>query len=259
MRKSIALLLTGCLAMVACKREGAEVENEEPAAANGPAKNSGANENEVANAEETREESATSDHDKEDETEAKELAKDAADTLKQMKTDAKLKQLLSKAHGVFIVPAYGRAAAGVGVRGGEGALLVQQDDKWTGPAFYDLGGVSLGAQFGGEGGEIAMLLMSQRAVDAFQQDNNFSLNADAKLTVVDYSSLGENKLGDKNDVIFWSDTEGAFAGVALSATDISWDDEENPAYYGKTVGARDIISGKVTAPNGPLQRELAGV
>ena len=258
MRKVIALLLTGCLTTIACQREEAG-SDEESAAANAPAENQAAKKNEATNAQETREESATSDPDKGDKKDAMETAKDAADTLKQMKTDPNLKQLLSKAHGVFIVPAYGRAAAGVGARGGEGTLLVQRDGKWTGPAFYDLGGLSLGAQFGGEGGEIAMILTSQQAVDAFQQDNNFSINADAKLTVVDYSSLAENKLGDKSDVIFWSDTEGAFAGVALSATDISWDDEENPAYYGKTVGARDIISGKVTGPEGPLQRELSGV
>lgn len=48
------------------------------------------------------------------------------------------------------------------MRGGEGALLVHNDKEWRDPAFYDVGGVSVCAQFGGDGGEIAMLLMTER-------------------------------------------------------------------------------------------------
>lgn len=195
--------------------------------------------------------------DTEDAKDASELVKDATQTLRKMKADQGVKTLLSKAKGVFIVPDYGRGAVGVGIRGGEGALLAKEADQWNGPLFYDIGGISVGAQFGGEGGEIAMLLMSDQALRAFKADNTFSLNAGAKLTVVDYSALSEASLGkDVGDVVFWSDTEGAFAGAALSATDISWDDEENPAYYGKKVAADDVLRGNVPSKPGPLAQEL---
>lgn len=194
---------------------------------------------------------------KEQVSEAKELAKDAAATLRQMKSDAKLKGLIEKSKGVFVVPSYGRGAATVGIRAGEGVLVAKQDGQWSDPAFYDIGGVSVGAQFGGEGGEIALILMSDQALAAFKQGNAFSLNADAKLTLVDYSGLaGASTLGEGKDIVFWSDTEGAFAGLALSVTDISWDDEENPAYYGKQVKLDDVLAGTVTGPKGELQTEL---
>ncbi len=192
--------------------------------------------------------------------EARQLVKDAAATLGQMKKDSRLKELISRAKGVFIVPKYGRGAAGIGASGGEGVLVTRQQNNWSDPAFYDLGGISVGAQFGAEGGEIAMLLMSDDAVNAFKQDSQFSLNADAKLTLVDYSALAEaTTLGDDADVVFWSGTKGAFAGISLSATGISWDDEENPAYYGKPVTANDVLTGKITGPKGEVQQALSGL
>lgn len=194
--------------------------------------------------------------------EARDTMKKAAATLKQMKQDEALKKLLKQSRGVFIVPEYGRAAAGVGARGGEGVLLAHQDGKWSGPVFYDVGGISVGAQFGAEGGEIAMVLMSEQGLNSFKEDNTFSLNAGAELTFVDYSELSRAAAGrDVGDVVFWSGAEGAFAGVTLSASQISWDDEENPAYYGAQVAtAEDILSGNVSGPDDTeLQKALAAL
>lgn len=189
---------------------------------------------------------------------ARELVADAANALENMRSDDELMQLLEKSKGVLIVPSYGRAAVGVGVRGGEGVLLGHRDGEWSGPVFYDIGGISVGPQFGASGGEIAMVLMSEQALAAFEEDENFSLNADAKLTLVDYSGLALASLGKGGDVVFWSDTEGAFLGAALGVTDISFDDEENQAYYRRgTVTVRDILSGKIAAPDDDLQQELS--
>lgn len=198
--------------------------------------------------------------DADDAKEARQLVKDAAATLHQMKGIPKLKELLSKAKGVFIVPHYGRAAVGVGGRGGEGALVARSDGKWSSPVLYDIGGISVGAQLGGEGGQIALLLMSDDALESFRGENTFSLNADAKLTFADYSKVaGTSTLGEGQDVVFWSATEGAFAGVSLSATDMNWDDEENAAYYGRAVKPVDVLSGKVSKTGSELDRELTGI
>lgn len=196
----------------------------------------------------------------EEAAEARQLVNDAAKTLQQMKQDAELTQLLNKAQGVFIVPTYGRAAVGIGGQGGEGVLLARQDDGWSDPAFYDVGGISLGAQLGAEGGSVAMLLMSKEALDAFKSDNEFSLDAEAKLTLADYSKLARTQLSDlEEDVVFWSNAEGAFAGATLSASGISWDDEENPAYYGKVTTPEEILSGRLKGPQSELRKELTNL
>lgn len=192
------------------------------------------------------------------EDETTELLNDVGNTLEQMKSEPQLKKLLSAAKGVFVVPEYGRGGAVVGAHGGNGVLLGRQDGTWSSPVFYNLAGISVGAQFGGEGGEIAMLLMSDDALDSFKADDTFSLNAEAELTLADYAKIAGTSLDeDAPDVILWSDVEGAFAGATLSATDISSDDEDNEAYYGKEASPEDILSRKVSPPEPALEEELS--
>lgn len=139
------------------------------------------------------------------------------------------------------MPDYAKGALGVGARGGEGVMLAHRDGQWSGPAFYDFGGVSVGAQVGVEAGQIAMVLMSDEAVEAFHSTNNFSLNADAGLTLIDWSARAQGSLG-KGDVVVWSDAEGAFAGADVSVTDIRWDAEENERVHGGDMTSRQILA-----------------
>jgi lipid-binding SYLF domain-containing protein len=177
-----------------------------------------------------------------------------------MESDPALRTALQQAQGVFIVPDYGRVALGVGARGGAGVLFAKRDGKWVNPAFYTLGGISAGAQAGIEGGSIAMILNNQKALNSFKQDNNFSLNADAGLTIVAWSAKAQGSAG-KGDITMWSDTKGLFGDLAISATDIHFDVPETRAYYGQQVAsAKNVIEGRVKNPHATtLQRALAAL
>ena len=167
----------------------------------------------------------------------------ATNIIQQMKKDREIDKLLQRAKGVFVLPDFGRVALGVGVRGGEGVLMVKQDDRWSGPAFYNAGAFSVGAQAGVSGGSVAFLLMNDQAIRGFKSTNNFALNADAGLSIINYSANAQGAYG-KGDVVVWSDTEGLFAGVALSISDIVWDEDENRAYYGANVTPGSVLAGK---------------
>jgi len=180
-------------------------------------------------------------------THTREIVSEAVQALHKMRSDPETDVLMKGAKGIFIVPNYGRGAFLVGGQGGEGAMVAREGGHWSNPVFYKVGGISVGAQFGAEGGQIAMLLMTDRAVDRFKQ-NNFSLNADAGLTIIDYSAKVQGALG-KGDVVFWSDTKGAYAGASLSATDITYDADANRAYYrASDVTPERILSGQVMNP-----------
>lgn len=194
----------------------------------------------------------------EQKADAKQLVDGAAKVVTQMRSDRDVAKLLKKAKGVYVVPDFGRGGLIIGGRGGAGVMLARHNGKWTDPAFYDFGGVSVGAQAGGSGGPVAFILMSRDAVNAFKTGNQFSLNAGAGLSIVDYSANGQTSAG-KGDIVMWSNTKGAYAGATISVSDINWDDDNNQGYYGKSVSPKQIINGKIKADKGAsLKSALKG-
>lgn len=185
---------------------------------------------------------------------AQETVQEAAKVVQQLKDNPETRQTLQQAKAVFIVPDYGRAALGIGGAGGQGVLMAQHNGTWSAPAFYNIGSISLGLEAGASGGQIAFFIMDDKALQGFRSENNFSLNADAGLTVVNWSKRAQASAGKGADVIAWSDTEGLYGDLAVSATDIFWDGEANKAFYPQTASAKDIITGKVQTP--PAAQQL---
>lgn len=177
----------------------------------------------------------------------REDVQESVQVIQKMQSDKQVNQLLERAAGVFVIPDYAAAALVVGGAGGEGVLIPKTNNEWGHPAFYDVGSISAGIQAGVEAGSIAMILLSDEALQSFNQENNFSLNADAGLSIVNWSAKARTQAGIEGDVVIWSDTEGLFGELAVSVSDINWDSEENTAYYGEDVTAEQILSGNIPA------------
>jgi lipid-binding SYLF domain-containing protein len=168
----------------------------------------------------------------------------AAKAVQDMKADSHYADLMAHCRGMFILPTMVKGGLGVGGSSGQGVLVKRTDDGWSQPAFLTIGSLSLGAEAGGSAGETIMLLMTPKALHDFTQANNFSLGANAGLTVIGYSAKGQAPVG-KGDVVIWSNQSGAFAGADLSATDITSNKQEDHNFYGKTVSTAQIIKGHV--------------
>ncbi len=197
----------------------------------------------------------------EEQIDAKETVNEAAKVVQQLKSDAETRTALSQAKAAFIVPNYGRAALGIGGAGGEGVLVVNNNGTWSSPAFYNIGSISLGLSAGVEAGSIAFLVMTDKGLQGFNEQNNFSLNADAGVTIVNWSKRGQLSAGKGADVIVWADTEGLFGDLSMSVADINWDDDANKSYYPTNVTARDILNGTAQDPQatGPLRSEFSAL
>ena len=181
----------------------------------------------------------------------------AASVVGEMKRDPKLRRLLSRAAGVYVIPEYARAAFIIGGRGGAGVVSFHQRAGWTAPAFYSFGGLNIGLQAGGSGGSIAFLLMNPKAASQFIDRTKISLAANAGVTVVTYSAADEAAL-DRGDVILWTNTKGAYAGATVEANGIHADSGRTREFYGRDVEPRAILNGRVTAPGARyLQAALA--
>ncbi|MEJ8838824.1 lipid-binding SYLF domain-containing protein [Ramlibacter sp. AN1133] len=173
----------------------------------------------------------------------------AVQVVHDMKSDPRVARLLRDANGVLVLPDYGRAALGLGIQAGEGVLVTRHGRTYSDPAFFDLAGISLGLQAGVSGGPVALLLMTDRAVQQFRSNRRLSLDAAAGLTIAAYSARHQVSQGRLQDVIVWSGTDGLYAGAALGVTDIVADAEANRAYYGRHVTPNEILGGLVDNPH----------
>lgn len=187
------------------------------------------------------------------------IVNDAAQTVQQIKADPRFDALLKKSKGVFIMPELVKGAFIIGGAGAQGVLLKHESDgSWSQPAFLNIGSISLGAQAGGKAGPAAMILMTDKALSDFTQQNNFSLNGNAGLTIINYSAQGQAPIG-KGDIIIWSSQSGAFAGVDVNGADITQNTSQDHAYYNKQVDAQQILNGDVAAEGAKkLMMELPG-
>ena len=177
---------------------------------------------------------------------AQQLVDGAAQTVPKIAADHRFETALKDAKGVFIMPTLVKGAVVVGAEGAQGVLLKHlSDGSWSNPAFLTIGSVSFGAQAGGKAGPAAMLLMTDKALNDFTQANNFSINANAGLTVAGYSAQGQAPVG-KGDIILWSDQSGAFAGASVSGADLTQNSAQDRAYYDQQVDAKQILDGHVT-------------
>ena len=164
--------------------------------------------------------------------------------------------IMSRAHGMYIVPEYGKAGFIIGGKGGAGVVTVRHGGMWTPPAFYNFGGLSIGAQIGATGGSVIFLLMNNKAVNAFRNGNKFALTANAGLSVVTYSTAGQANLG-RADVILLTNTRGAYAGATIEASNIGVDDGRTREFYGRRVDQNALFDGRV--PANPGSRVLTRV
>jgi lipid-binding SYLF domain-containing protein len=181
-----------------------------------------------------------------DALEAKQLVEKAQLTIESFMADTEIqamRDLMTKAKGVYIAPQVLRGAFIVGASGGSGVLVVREDqtNKWSGPAFYTIGGVSFGLQAGGEASEIVLLIMTNRGVTAML-GNNVKLGVDASVAV---GPVGAGVAGAtaalSADIISFARAKGLYGGISVDGSVIAVREGWNEAYYGKPVEPADIL------------------
>lgn len=197
-----------------------------------------------------------------EQTEAENLVESAAIVVKGFAADPDLKWFrdeVKKAKAVLVVPQSIKGAFFVGGSGGSGALVAHDaaTGEWGYPAFYTIGSVSFGLQFGGEASEVVLLIMTDRGMEKLLT-SSFKLGADLTLAA---GPVGGGASAQTADVFSYARSKGAFAGVALNGAVVKTKDKFNEAYYGKPVSPTDILIRKsVSNPHAdPLRKEIATV
>ncbi len=144
-------------------------------------------------------------------------------------------------------------------RGGKGIVIARTAKGWSGPSAIGTGGMGFGFQAGAQVSEIVIVLNTPAAVEAFTRDGDVTLGGNLSVTAGPLGRDAEAKIGLQSVMYSYSRSQGLFGGLSVEGTVIATRNEDNAAYYGKPVQAKDILSGKVPAPKGAkkLQQMLA--
>jgi lipid-binding SYLF domain-containing protein len=181
-------------------------------------------------------------------SEQQNLVDEARITLDHLRHDQEFgtaKDLLRHARAVLIVPNLVKAGFFLGGEGGDGVMLARSGHgTWTDPAFYTLASASFGFQIGIQAAEVIMIIESDRALKALEQDQ-FKFGAQAGIAVVTLGSSAQAASStalDSADIIVWSSASGAYAGVTLEGSLVKPRDSYNESYYGRPIAVREILN-----------------
>ncbi len=153
------------------------------------------------------------------------------------------RDLLKKAEGVVIVPQLLKGAFIVGASGGN-AVFLARDHKtggWSDPAFYTIGGASVGLQIGGEASEVVLLVMSQRGVTSLL-GNSVKLGGNIGVAAGPVGLGASAATANLSvDILSFSRSKGLYGGISLEGAVVAVRPALNEAYYGHTVTPTDIL------------------
>ncbi len=164
--------------------------------------------------------------------------------------------LLVKAKAVGIFPGMFKAGFVVGGQYGTGLFCVRQaDGKFGPPAFFEMGGASVGFQIGAQATDLVLVVMQQKGLDGILK-NQVKFGADVAVAAGPVGRRGEAAVAGASpyaDVYSYSLTKGLFAGVSLEGAGIGVDESTNRNYYGSSHNAREILlEGQVARPASAL-------
>ncbi len=158
-------------------------------------------------------------------------------------------EVLSNAKCILVVPDLIKGGFIFGGKHGRGVASCRTSDGWSAPAFVSVGGGSWGLQIGIEGVDLVMLVMNDQG---FQHllSSKFELTGEGSVAagpVGRHASAGTDwKMN--TEMLTYSRSKGAFAGLTLEGAVIEQDNDSTRAIYGKHMMFRSILSGKAATP-----------
>jgi len=142
--------------------------------------------------------------------------------------------LLDKAEAIAVFPGVIKAGFIVGGRGGHGVISRRTKNGWSAPAFFDLGGGSFGLQIGASSTDFVLLFMNDSALGGLLKDK-FEIGGESSAAAgpVGRSASATTDAQLKAQILSYSRSRGAFAGLEIKGVVISADNDDNVAVYGK--------------------------
>lgn len=180
---------------------------------------------------------------------ARDVLTRSAGTVENFRTNRNLGDVfpeLRQGVGVVILPRVIRAGFIGGGEGGTGVMLAKRPDgSWSYPAFYTLGGASVGILAGIDDTEVIMVVRNQKALQALV-DHQAKLGADISMTaiIVGKGVEGATTAGMGRDIVaFANPIVGLYGGISFDGSVLARRADLNEVFYGAGATPQDILFG----------------
>jgi lipid-binding SYLF domain-containing protein len=152
------------------------------------------------------------------------------------------KDLLDRAEAVAVFPGMLKAGFIVGGRGGSGIISRRVTGGWSAPAYFKMGGASVGLQIGASKTDVVLLFMNEDALKGLLEDK-FEMGGEASAAAgpVGRAASATTNLTLDAGILSYSRSKGLFAGLELKGAVINPDNNLNEALYG--LKAKEILTG----------------
>jgi lipid-binding SYLF domain-containing protein len=159
--------------------------------------------------------------------------------------------LLEKSHCIVVVPGMKKGAFIVGGEYGKGFVSCRQTGStgWSAPGAVRMEGGSVGFQIGGSETDVVLLVMNSRGMDKLLS-SKFTLGAEGEVAAGPVGRTANAQTDAKltAEILSWSRTRGAFAGISLKGATLRSDLDDNRELYGKKLENREIVTQNVAPP-----------
>jgi len=162
-----------------------------------------------------------------------------------------LNNAFDKAVGVIIVPRLLKGGFIIGGEYGNAVLLAKKPDgNWSYPAFYTMGGGSVGFQIGLKDSQMIFVIRTQAGLEAIL-DDQFKAGAEAGIVVGTFggSVEGASTTSMGADILAFSLDRGLFGGGAIEGAVFAKRGDFNQSLYNEDIDPRAIVlNGTVSNP-----------
>jgi lipid-binding SYLF domain-containing protein len=154
--------------------------------------------------------------------------------------------VIDKADCVIVYPSVLKAAFIVGASYGRGVMTCRRGanfrGRWGAPSMMALEGASVGFQIGGQATDFVLLVMNERGASSILS-SKVKLGGDASVSAgpVGRTASAETDVAMRAEILSYSRSRGAFAGISLSGSTVRPDNDANERIYGKKIPAKAIV------------------
>jgi lipid-binding SYLF domain-containing protein len=159
------------------------------------------------------------------------------------------RDLISRAHCIVVVPGLKGGAFVFGGKYGKGFFSCRKNYGWSAPAAVRIEAGSIGFQIGAIETDLVLLVMNTKGAHRLLTDQ-FTLGSQGEVAggPVGRSTTAQTDASMRAEMLSWSRSRGAFAGVSLQGATLRQDVDDNAEIYGRALRNKEVISGNVAWP-----------